>query len=180
VASPEITCSKTVDAKIRCSWYAGRSWHDSAKERRAEQICPDSSEIDLLSDRESVVDLNPEIPDCAFNPRVTKQGLNNAQVPCAAVEQRSLGATERVCSKQPWIQANAAYPTRDQARILPCRDATVWRASALKQILAELLLFDLDVGIHCFPSRFRQFEPHRMSGFAPGPPSVREEPRRRS
>ena len=80
---------------------------------RAGLLCPGSSDIDLLGNRESVVDLNPEIPDRAFDLGVAKQELNSAQVPRAAVDQRGLGATERMCAKQPWIQTNAAYPTRD-------------------------------------------------------------------
>jgi hypothetical protein len=77
------------------------------------------------------------------------------------------------------IQANAAYPAGDEARILPSRDATVWPASALEQIVSELLLFGLDIGIHCFTGLFRHFELHRMSGLAltdPGP--IRSQPAR--
>ena len=80
---------------------------------RAGLLCPGSSDIDLLGDCENVVDLNPEIANRAFNLRVAERELNSAQVPRATVDQRSLGATERMCAKQPSIQANTAYPTRD-------------------------------------------------------------------
>ena len=45
---------------------------------RACPLCPGSSDIDLLSDCKSVVDLNPKIPDCAFDFRVTKEELDGA------------------------------------------------------------------------------------------------------
>jgi hypothetical protein len=67
----------------------------------------------VLGDRGSVFDLNPKVSSCAFYLRMAKTELNSAQVPRAAVDQRGFGATERMCAKQPWIQANAIYPTRD-------------------------------------------------------------------
>jgi hypothetical protein len=40
---------------------------------RACPLCPGISDVDLLGDRESVIHLNPEIPDCAFNLRMAEQ-----------------------------------------------------------------------------------------------------------
>ena len=61
---------------------------------RAGLLCPGSSDVDLLGDRESVVDLNTEISNCAFDLRMAKQELNGSQVARTAVYQRGLGSTE--------------------------------------------------------------------------------------
>lgn len=65
------------------------------QEGRAEWLCSakGSSEIDLLGDRDGIVDLDPEIPNCAFDFRVAQQKLNGTQVPRPPVNQRGLGAT---------------------------------------------------------------------------------------
>ena len=52
---------------------------------RAGPLCPGSSDIDLFSNREGVVDLNPEIPNRALDLRMTEQELDSAQIACPAV-----------------------------------------------------------------------------------------------
>jgi len=51
-----------------------------------------------------------------------------------------------------------------QARVLTGRDATVWSAPALEQIVAEVLRSGFKVGIHCLSGLFRYFELHGMFG----------------
>jgi hypothetical protein len=43
---------------------------------RASLLCPGSSDINLLGDRQSVVDLDPEITNRAFDLCMAKQELN--------------------------------------------------------------------------------------------------------
>ena len=66
---------------------------------RACPLCPGSSDIDLLCNRESVIDLDAQASDCAFDLRVAKRKLNGTQIARPAVDQRGLGATEGVSAR---------------------------------------------------------------------------------
>ena len=48
------------------------------------------SEFDLLCDAESVIDLDPEIPDGAFELRMSEQQLNRSKVTSLSVDLRRL------------------------------------------------------------------------------------------
>ena len=66
----------------------------------ADIVCPDagqsnsalpcSSNVDLLSYGEGIVHINAEVPHSALYLGVTKQKLDGAQIPGAAVDQRRL------------------------------------------------------------------------------------------
>ena len=61
---------------------------------RVSVLCPGSSDVNLLSDRQSVVDLNPEIANCAFDPCMAKPELNGTQIARPPVDQGRLCASE--------------------------------------------------------------------------------------
>ena len=57
---------------------------------RALLLCPVPSNVDLLRYGEGIVHINAEISHCALYLSVTKQELDGAQIPGAAVDQRRL------------------------------------------------------------------------------------------
>jgi hypothetical protein len=87
---------------------------------RACPLCPDTSDLDLLSDGKRVIDLNAEIPDRTFQLRVAKQQLDRTEVAGAAVDQGRLRAAERVSGEDVRVQSDARNPFRDEPRILAC------------------------------------------------------------
>src|SRR6516225_4358901 len=50
------------------------------------QLCPGTSDVNLLRDLNGVVNLDTEVTDRALDLGVTEQQLNSAQVPCPAVD----------------------------------------------------------------------------------------------
>jgi len=74
---------------------------------RADQLCPDSSDVDLPRYSESVVDLNAEIAHGALDLRMAEQELNGA-----AINQRRLGSVERVRPDEARVEANAGDQPR--------------------------------------------------------------------
>src|ERR1700719_3278207 len=89
---------------------------------RAEQcpLCPDTSDFDLLSDGERIIDLDSEISDGTFHFLVAKQKLDRTQVAGATVDQGRLRAAERVRGKDVRVQSDARDPFCDEPRVLPC------------------------------------------------------------
>lgn len=61
---------------------------------------PSGSDVDLLGDGESIIDLNAEIPDSALDLRVPKEQLNGPQVAGSPVNQGRLGSTQGMCPKE--------------------------------------------------------------------------------
>ena len=57
---------------------------------------PSRSDVDLLGDGESIIDLDAEIPDGALDLRVPQQKLDRPKVPCSPVDQGGLGPAQRV------------------------------------------------------------------------------------
>jgi hypothetical protein len=71
-----------------------RLWHDSDLEAWAAcRLCPGISDIDLLGDRQGVVNLDPEITDRALDLGVTEQQLNGPEVAGPAIDQGSFCPT---------------------------------------------------------------------------------------
>jgi hypothetical protein len=54
---------------------------------RASPLCPSTSNVDLLRDCKSIVNLDPEIPGSAFDAHMAEQKLHRAQVAGATVDQ---------------------------------------------------------------------------------------------
>jgi hypothetical protein len=74
-----------------------------------------------------------------------KQELDGPQISCPSINQGSLGASQRMCTKQSRVQSNAADPLRDEAGILSGRHAAVGAAMAGEQELAGSLLGGLQI-----------------------------------
>ena len=83
VASPFIPQLRT------CCWNGstGRAEHP---------LCPGNSDVYLFSNCKSVVHLDAEISNGAFDFSVPKKELNGSQIAGAPVDQRRLGSTKRM------------------------------------------------------------------------------------
>lgn len=84
---------------------------------RALLLCPERSDVDLLCDGEGVVHSNAEIPDGALYLGVTKQKLDGAQIPGAAVDHCQLSerrSTRRPKAQLPLRQIELAGPVHSQ------------------------------------------------------------------
>ena len=57
---------------------------------------PRCSDVDLLGDRERIVDLDAEVPDRALHLSVAKEKLNRTEVPSPPINQSGLGSPKRV------------------------------------------------------------------------------------
>ncbi len=66
---------------------------------RACRLCPGTSDINLFCYCQSIIHFNAEISDRAFALGVAKQKLDSPKIARAPVNQSSLRASERVCSK---------------------------------------------------------------------------------
>ena len=69
----------------------------------ADWIIPDRSDVDLFRDLDCVIDLGAEVANRALDLGMTKQKLDCAQITSAAVDQHSLGPSQRVGAKLGWI-----------------------------------------------------------------------------
>ena len=58
-----------IDKGCLAAVLIGRFWHEAPLSNRAEQcpLCPDTSDFDLLSDGERIIDLDSEISDRTFH-----------------------------------------------------------------------------------------------------------------
>jgi hypothetical protein len=64
----------------------------------------------FLGDREGIVDLDTEVPNCAFDLGMAKQKLHCTQVASATVDQRRFGSAHGMCGEFAWVEANAGNP----------------------------------------------------------------------
>ena len=106
---------------------------------RALLLCPVISDIDLLCYREGIVHINAEIPDSALYLGVTKQKLDGAQIPGAAVDQRRLRSPQSVCAVQMRVWPYADKPIGHKSSILARCHASP-RLWSRKKELARLLV----------------------------------------
>jgi len=78
------------------------------------------SEFDLFRDPQCVIDFDTQISNCALKLAVAEQDLDSAQVARLLVDQGGLGSARRMGTVSACFKANAADPTLDDARVLPC------------------------------------------------------------
>src|ERR1700680_3506903 len=109
---------------------------DGLKRGKASPLCPCKSDVDLFRDSESVVDLNPEITDSAFDLAVTQEQLHCPQITSAAVDECRLGSAQRVRSVEARVEPDAGNPLGDKASVLPGRQASPAPAVAREEELA--------------------------------------------
>jgi hypothetical protein len=122
------------------------------------------SDLHLFSDSKRVVNLDAEIPNRTFNPRVAKQKLDRPQVTFAAIDQGRLRSAERVGAERVRIEPNARNSFRDEPRILARRHRLSGPPPAGEQELAGLLVGSLQVAIDGLAGLLRQFESDRVAG----------------
>jgi hypothetical protein len=80
---------------VRFTPKSGRDSGHRGPRSRAEHFCSAcTSNVDLLRYGEGIVHINAEIPHSALYLSVTKQKLDGAQIPGAAVDQRRLRSPE--------------------------------------------------------------------------------------
>ena len=76
-------------------------------------------ELDLLRDAESILDLDPEVPNGALQLRMAEQELDGSQVPGFLIDLRRLGSSHRMRAICRRFEASAVYPTVNEAGVLP-------------------------------------------------------------
>jgi hypothetical protein len=67
----------------------------------------------LLRDRESVIDLDAKISDCAFNLRMAEQQLHGSQIASSAIDQSGFGSPlspRPICSYS--MDVGVGFPIR--------------------------------------------------------------------
>src|SRR6185437_4013278 len=75
------------------------------------------SELDLLRQRQGIVDFDPEVTDGALNLRMSEKQLDRSQVTGLTVDLRRLGATQRVCAISAAVHSRALDPAMHDARV---------------------------------------------------------------
>src|SRR5215208_3546815 len=88
---------------------------------RARPLCPGISDVKLFRYRESIIHLNTEISDSAFDLRVAEQKLYRSQVNSAPVDQRCLCPSDRMGAKELGIETDAGDPVGDKPCVLARR-----------------------------------------------------------
>lgn len=96
-------------------------------------------EIDLLRDLQSVVDLNTEVSDCAFQLVVTQEQLAGAEVSGFLIDQRHLGPPKAMCAVRTGVEIDHTNPAVDEARVLACSDMPAGIAAAWEQPIVRPL-----------------------------------------
>jgi len=125
----------------------------SRPKERAElsPLCPGSSDVNLLGDGQSIIDLDAEIPHGALDFGVTEQQLDGTQISCTTVDERRLGSSERMRAEKTRVQSDTCNPIRDEPRVLACCDAAVSVAPAGEKEVAGLPAEGPQVLIEGFP-----------------------------
>jgi hypothetical protein len=125
---------------------------------------PGSSDVDLLGDGERIIELDAEVPDRALHLGVPEEELNCPEISGSPIDQRRLGAPERVGAEQRRVEADAGDPPRQQASILAGREAAPIPAAAMEQKVAETLPGRRDVVVERLARLLGDLEPDRKTG----------------
>ena len=77
---PDSMISRGSAAVVRGGSPDVGNWHEGEPERGAKpvRLCPCSSDVNLLSYGEGIIDFNTEIPDSALDLRMSQQQLHGA------------------------------------------------------------------------------------------------------
>ncbi len=85
-------CSETSDGQLH-KRAAAFTEHASLREKwQGASALPSSSNVNFLRDIQGIVHLNAQIPDGAFNLRMSKEKLNCSQISGSTVDECSLGS----------------------------------------------------------------------------------------
>ena len=89
----------------------------------AERIAPPvGSNVNLLGDLDRVVDVDAEIPNRAFDLRMSKQKLDRTEVAGSPIDQSGLRSAKRMSAILQRIEANACKPLAETERALENSD----------------------------------------------------------
>ena len=77
-----------------------------------------SSELDLLRQSQSIIDLDPKITDRALDLRVSEKQLDRSQIAGLAVDLRRLGAAHRMGAVGAAVHLGPLDPAVHDARVL--------------------------------------------------------------
>jgi hypothetical protein len=106
---------------------------------RADPLCPGTSDVDLLSDRQCVVDFDAKIANRALDFAVAQNELNRSQIPGPPIDERRFRSPQRMRPKEAWVQSDSGNPVRYQSRVLPGRDGHPATAVADQERFPRLL-----------------------------------------
>src|SRR5208282_2393442 len=93
------------------------SWHIATRSARRRG----RSELDLLRERQGIVDFDLEVTDGALNLRMSENELDRSQVAGLAVDLRRLGTAQRLRAKGAAFHPRVVDPAMRDARVLPRR-----------------------------------------------------------
>lgn len=96
------------------------------------------SELDLLRQRQGIVDFDPEVTDGALNLRMSEKQLNRPQITCLTVDLRRLGAAQRVRAIGAAVHSRARDPAMHDACVLARRKVRLILNPARKGVGASI------------------------------------------
>jgi hypothetical protein len=70
---------------------------------RALPLCPGTSDVDLFSYCQGIVDLDAKVTHGAFDLRMAEQQLYSTKIPRAAIDESRFRAAKRIGTKLQWI-----------------------------------------------------------------------------
>ena len=82
---------------------------------------------------------------------LTQQELNGTKIAGPSVDQGRLRASPRVRAEECRIEADASDPLREQAGVLPCRQAPVLTSAANEQEVARILAAGREASVDRLP-----------------------------
>lgn len=121
------------------------------------------SDVDLLRDLYGVIDLDTEVPNRAFDLRVSEQELDRPKIAGSTVDQHGFRSPQRMCAELRRIETDACDPLLHQSSILPCRQAASI-ASTCEQELTRLASRQAQVLIERLSGLVSQLEPNWPAG----------------
>ena len=75
------------------------------------------SDVDFVGDFDRIIDFNAKIANRALNLGMPQQELDGSTVPCAPVDQHSIGSAQGVRAKLGRIEPDAGHPFPDEPGI---------------------------------------------------------------
>jgi hypothetical protein len=97
---------------------------------------------------------------------MAEQQLDSTQVSGSTIDQRGLGAAQRVRAEQAGIEPNASDPPGNETCVLPCRDTAARPGPRAEQEFPRLLAGCPDVIVDRLPGLLRHLEPNRVAGLS--------------
>lgn len=116
------------------------------------------SDLGSLREFEGVLHVHAKIAHRALDLGVAEQDLNGAEIACCFVDDRRLGAPERVRSVLLRLEADADHPLVHQAGVLARAHVRHVVVSARENVVVERAAAALQPSSHRFPGSLHQLE----------------------